>query len=163
MEHTTREKTCFFTGHRDIPRELYPEVQQRLERAIEGLIDQGVQYFGGGGALGFDTIAALTVIKLKRTYPHIRLIMILPCKDHDFSWQGEDKTLLERILAHADKVVYTAEKYYNGCMYKRNRHMADGSGWCICYLERPTGGTAYTMSYALSVGVQMINIADDET
>jgi len=155
-----RDQTCFFTGHRDILREDYPTVQQKLERAIETLIKKGVQYFGGGGALGFDTLAALTVLKLRRKYPSIRLILILPCKDHDFSWQGEDKTLFEKITDQADKVVYTSERYYSGCMYKRNRHMAEGSGWGICYLDRPTGGTAYTVSYAHSVGVQMINIAE---
>jgi uncharacterized phage-like protein YoqJ len=156
-----RDKTCFFTGHRDIPQENYPAIQQRLEKAVEALIAQGVCYFGVGGALGFDTIAALTVIKLKARYPQIRLVMILPCKNHDFSWQGEDKALFEKIADRADKLVYTSERYYNGCMYKRNRHMAEGSGWCICYIERPTGGTAYTVSYARSVGVRMINLADN--
>lgn len=156
-----REKTCFFTGHRDIPRERYPEIQRKLEKAVISLIDKGVLYFGGGGALGFDTIASLTILRLKRRYPEIRLVLILPCKNHDFSWQGEDKELFEKIKSKADKVVYTAERYYNGCMYRRNRHMVDGSGWCICYQERPTGGTAYTVNYALSKGVRIINLADD--
>ena len=157
-----REKTCFFTGHRDIPRDRYPEVQRKLEAAIERLIGEGVRYFGSGGAIGFDTIAALTVIKLKRRHPHIRLLLILPCKNQDFSWQGEDKSLLEKIKDRADKVVYTAERYHSGCMNKRNRIMAENSGWAICFLDRATGGTAYTINYAKSMGVNIINLADDE-
>lgn len=162
QEQEFREKTCFFSGHRDILRKDYPLLQKKIEQKVEHLIAQGVTYFGVGGAMGFDTLAALTVIKLRRRYPHIRLAVILPCQDYPNSWREEDKEVYERVLRRANKVVYTAERYYNGCMYKRNRHMADRSGWCICYLDRPTGGTAYTISYALSVGVKIINLAMDD-
>ena len=156
-----REKTCLFTGHRDIPRASYPDIQRKLEAAMERLIGEGVRYFVGGGAIGFDTLAALTVIKLKRRHPRIRLVLILPCKNQDFSWQGEDKSLFEKIQARADKVVYASERYYSGCMNKRNRLMAENSGWAICYLDRPTGGTAYTINYAKSMGVNIINLAEE--
>lgn len=155
-----REKTCFFTGHRDIPQEKYAEIQRKLEAAVEGLVTKGIIYYAVGGALGFDMLAAMTVLKLKGKYPQLRLVLILPCKNHNFSWQGRDIRIFEGIRDHADKVVYTAERYYNGCMYKRNRHMAEGSGYCICYRERDTGGTAYTVNYALSLGIRIINIAE---
>lgn len=48
------------------------------------------------------------------------------------------------------KVVYTAEHYYRGCMFKRNRHLVDNSSVCICYLTSDHGGTAYTVRYAQS-------------
>jgi len=157
-----RDKTCFFTGHRDIPPALYPVVQQKLERAVEELIGKGVQYFGVGGAFGFDTLAALTVLQVKRRHPNIRLAIILPCQNHEFSWRGEDQAALdEKIRTHADKIVYTAERYYSGCMYKRNRHMADSAAWGIVYLNRTTGGAAYTVSYAKSVGVRILNLAEE--
>ena len=154
-----REKTCFFSGHRDILLNDYQIIAEKLERKVEEFIKNGIHYFGVGGALGFDLLAANTVLKLRLRYPQVRLALILPCKNHDFSWQNADKAEFERILSRADKVVYTAERYYNGCMYKRNRHMADASGWCICYLDRVTGGTAYAVSYALSVGTKVINLA----
>jgi uncharacterized phage-like protein YoqJ len=160
QETTLKDKTCFFSGHRDILLEKYPEVQAKLEQTVEGLIDQGVQYFGAGGALGFDTLAALTILKLKRQHPEIRLALILPYKDYGSNWPDKVRKFAEQITNWADKVVYTSERYYNGCMYKRNRHMAEQSGWCVCYLERATGGTAYTVSYAKSVGVQIINLAE---
>ena len=160
QETTHRDKTCFFTGHRDLVLEKYPEVQKRLEDTIEQLIAQGIQYFGAGGALGFDTLAALTVLKLKRNHPEIRLALILPYKDYSSNWPDKDRELFAQIAGRADKVIYTSERYYNGCMYKRNRHMAEQSGWCICYLERATGGTAYTVSYAKSIEVRIINLAE---
>lgn len=155
-----KDKTCFFTGHRDIPLEKMPHIQKELEETVISLIERGIIYYGVGGALGFDTIAALTVIKLKAQYPQLRLVMILPCRNHHFSWQGKDIRVFEGIQAQADKVIYTADRYYNGCMYKRNRHMAEGSGYCVCYMARPTGGTAYTVNYARSMGVEIINIAE---
>ena len=159
-EQDLRDRTCFFTGHRDIPQEKYAEIQGKLETAVESLISRGIIYYAVGGALGFDTLAAMTILKLKEKYQQIRLVLILPCKNHSFSWQGRDIRIFEGIQQRADKVVYTAERYYNGCMYKRNRHMAEGSGYCICYQERATGGTAYTINYALSMGVRVFNLAE---
>ena len=150
-------ETCFFTGHRTMPAD--PEIQKRLEQEIITLINQGVRYFGSGGALGFDTAAALTVLKLKEDFPHIRLILVLPCKNQADSWNEKDKKIYHLILNQADKVVYTSEHYYAGCMHKRNRHLADHSGVCICYLTESKGGTAYTVAYARGKGLKVINIA----
>ena len=36
-----------------------------------GAIEQGYRYFGAGGALGFDTLAAQTVLELRSEYPDI--------------------------------------------------------------------------------------------
>ena len=58
---TLREKTCCFTGHRDIPARVLPLLSAELEQAVLGLASEGVRYFGTGGALGFDTLAAETV------------------------------------------------------------------------------------------------------
>ena len=39
-------------------------IARKLEQTVIGLIQSGVQYFGAGGALGFDTLAALKVLDL---------------------------------------------------------------------------------------------------
>ena len=67
-----KNKTACFTGHRDIPPLKRPGIKHRLEREIERSIQAGYEYFGAGGALGFDTLAAQTVLKLKERYPDIR-------------------------------------------------------------------------------------------
>ena len=33
-------------------------------------------------------------------------------------------------------------------MFERNRHLADYSSVCICYLNKPSGGKVYTVEYA---------------
>lgn len=153
-----REKTCCFTGHRtiDMPVEA---VQKKLEAIIIKLISNGVIYYGAGGALGFDTIAALTILKIRKLYPHIRLILVLPCKDQTKGWSTYDIESYNYILGQADKVVYTSDKYYPGCMHKRNRHLVNNSRYCICYKTKDTGGTAYTVKYAVQSGLHIYNIA----
>ena len=64
-----------------------------------------------------------------------------------------------RIMKAADKVVYTSQDYYNGCMHKRNRHLVDNSSRCICFLTEKTGGTFYTVNYASEHGLMIINTA----
>ena len=152
-------QTCCFTGHRKIPLDQLESVTQRLRDAVIASIKDGYLYFGAGGALGFDTLAAQTVLNLKKDYPQIKLILVLPCRTQSRGWKQEDIEEYNRIMKAADKVVYTSQDYYNGCMHKRNRHLVDNSSLCICYLNSNTGGTAYTVDYAISVGCRVSNIA----
>ena len=75
-----RNQTCCFTGHRNIPVELRSPISEILKTTIISCIEQGYLYFGAGGALGFDTLVAQTVLDLKCLYPSIKLILVLPCR-----------------------------------------------------------------------------------
>ena len=110
--------------------------------------------------MGFDTIAAFAVLKLKERYPDIRLILVLPCLSQTRGWSQEDIEIYEDIKQKADKVVYTSQEYTRGCMHKRNRHLVDNSTVCISYLTENKGGTFYTVNYAKSKGIEVINIAE---
>ena len=154
-----KDKTACFTGHRDIPADHYAEINQQLIEVIIRLINRGYRFFGAGGALGFDTMAAQDVISLKKQYPHIRLILVLPCVSQANSWNAHEQAVYEMMKVQADKVVFTSTEYTKGCMHKGNRHLVDSSSVCICYLTMPTGGTAYTVDYARRKGLEIINIA----
>lgn len=155
-----KEKTCCFTGHRIIPQEYLPAITKKLRDALIFHIEHGYRYFGVGGALGFDTLAAQIVLNLKQRYPDIKLILVLPCRDQADRWNSQDIEEYERIKARADKVVYTSERYFNGCMQKRNRHLVDCSSLCICYLIKQSGGTKYTVDYAAKKGCIIQNLAE---
>ena len=154
-----RKETCCFTGHQQIPQGEREEIANRLERVIAALYQKGVQYYGAGGALGFDALAARTVIRLRENSPGMKLILVLPCLTQTRGWRPEDIAEYERIKAQADKVVYTAQQYTPGCMHRRNRHLVDNSGVCVCYLTRDSGGTAYTVRYAEKRGLAIVNVA----
>ena len=154
-----RMQTCCFTGHRELPPEEQAEIASRLECVISAQYQKGIRYYGAGGALGFDALAARTVIRLRENCPGMKLILVLPCLTQTRGWRSEDIAEYERIKAQADKVVYTAQQYTRGCMHRRNRHLVDHSGVCVCYLTKESGGTAYTVNYAKRHGVEIINIA----
>lgn len=126
-----REKTVCFTGHRKIPPEKKDEITRRLKVMIIQLINRGYLYFGAVGALDFDMMAEQAVLSLKKEYPQIKLILVLPCKLQANSWSNEDKEVYQEIISKADKVVYTSQEYYRGCMQKRNRYLVDNSSVCV--------------------------------
>jgi len=154
-----KNQTCCFTGHRDIPIRDRTRLKNKLITEIEKLIEKGVIFYGNGGALGFDTLAALAVLELKEKYPQIKLIMVLPCKEQDKKWREADKKMYASILNKADKIVYTSEHYHNGCMHKRNEHLVNNSDFCISYVTKNTGGSAYTVEYAMRCGTEIIDYA----
>ena len=154
-----KQYTCCFTGHRKIAPEQQSAVVRRLKETVEQLILDGYCYFGTGGALGFDTLAAQCVLSHKNHYPHIRLILVLPCRTQTKGWNVQDIEIFEEIKAHADKVVCLSDRYTPDCMFQRNRYLVDHSSLCVAYMTRPRGGTAYTVAYALQKGVPVIRLS----
>lgn len=154
-----RSKVACFSGHRKLPEDCY-ELQADLERAIIELIERGVIFFGNGGAVGFDALAATTVLKLKEDYPHIRLVMVLPCppEQQSLKWNDDQKKRYYEILEQADKVRILSPQYTDGCMLDRNRHMVDNSAYLICYLRQHSGGTFYTVNYAERKGLEILRL-----
>lgn len=155
-----RNRTVCFTGHRKIPPEQVDTLAQRLKATLIQLIKDGYLYFGAGGALGYDTLAAQTVLELKKQYPDVKLILVLPCLSQTRGWSARDIEIYEDIKNRADKVVYTSQEYTKGCMHKRNRHLVDNSSVCVCYLTESTGGTAYTVDYAHKNNLTVINLGE---
>lgn len=154
-------KTVCFTGHRKIPPSEIELVSQKLEETIIKLIEMGYEFFGTGGALGFDTLAAQTILKLKSKYPQVRLILVLPCETQADLWNKDDKEIYYEIKSKADKSVCISNSFTNECLFKRNRHLVDNSNLCVCYYKHNKGGTAYTVNYAISKQKLVINIADE--
>ncbi|MBQ6893045.1 MAG: DUF1273 family protein [Clostridia bacterium] len=157
----TKYNTCCFTGHRDISNVSYQNLMDRLDPIMNRLIQNGYRYFACGGALGFDTFAALYILSMKKRGFDIELVLMLPCTDQTARWNPADAKLYEGLLEKADEVIYVSERpYFSGCMQKRNRALVDSSTACICYLaEYGNSGTRQTVEYAITKGSAVINIA----
>lgn len=153
-------ETVCFTGHRDIPRHHALTMSSILKSTIEELISRGAQSFRAGGAMGFDTVAALCVLELKEKYPHITLDLILPCKNQTDGWNGANLRAYNYVLSRASSVEYVADSYYSGCMHERNRQLVSGSDVCVAYCRKGSGGTAYTLSYAQANNLEVLNICE---
>lgn len=144
------DRTCAFRGHRIVANRN--EISKKLKETVSNLYDKGYRFFGAGGALGFDTLAALAVLKLKQKYDDMKLILVLPCINQIEKWKQPDIDLYEEIKKAADKVVYTSQNYTSDCMLKRNRHLVDNSSIIVSYLTQNKGGTYYTVNYATKLG-----------
>lgn len=152
-------KNCIFTGHRVL--DCDPEGLKRvLLRQIAALAADGYTDFISGGAMGFDLLAAEAVLELRPAIPNLRLLMVLPCKGQDRAYTAADKLRYRAALDQADLVRYTAETYYKGCMLTRDRVLAEAADYCLCYLTRSTGGTAYTVRQCAVREVPILNLAE---
>ena len=70
-----------FTGHRTIKADI-AHFSIQLTSVIEHLITKrGITDFYAEGAYGFDTLASLSVLKLRDNYPQVKLHLILPCSN----------------------------------------------------------------------------------
>lgn len=155
-----KEISCCFTGHRKLTTEEENKLAERLFHQVTSLIGQGILHFYTGGALGFDTMAARTILALKRQNKKIQLHLILPCKEQDKYWNSSDHFTYQKILWESDSVEYVSDQYFRGCMHERNRQLVNHASFCICYLTNSTGGTAFTVNYARKKGLTIINLAD---
>ncbi|MBQ3195027.1 MAG: DUF1273 family protein [Clostridia bacterium] len=147
---------CCFTGHRAIAEDAVEDLKLRLTAELENLINRGVLVFIAGGALGFDTIAAQSVLALKGKYPFIKLVLALPCENQAERWSAQNKKVYDDILRQGDLVHYVNRNYKQDCMFDRNDYMVEYAAYCICYLRKHGGGTAYTVGYAKRMGRQLI-------
>ena len=136
-------KVCAFTGHREMPLEDVKD----LKKLIVFLIEQGVDKFLCGMAIGFDLYAANCVLQLKKRYPHIKITACAPYYGQEKNFPEKDKILYARTLKKCDEIIYVSEQYTKGCMHKRNQFMADNADCLIAYIRKDTGGTAYTVKY----------------
>lgn len=137
-------KVCVFTGHRDLQSDFS---KKKLKEAVKEVIDMGADTFLCGMAMGFDLIAAETVLSLKRKFPHIKLIACIPCVGQEKYFSNTDKRRYVAAVKKADERVVLSDSYYRGCMQARDRYMADRGDILITYCKKQEGGTAYTVHY----------------
>ena len=156
-------RTCFFTGHRRINKDKTDIIKSMLYKHIEDMIIRyDVKNFIAGGALGFDTLAAEAVIRMREKYPHIKLHLYLPCHGQEKYWTDLQKYRYRLIMSRADSYIYVTEgKYTNQCMMQRNKKMTDDSSFCIAFCILSSSGTGVTLRNAKSAGVKIYNIADE--
>lgn len=156
-----REKICCFTGHRVIAEKDLSRVAPLLALVLEELYCRGFRVFRNGGALGFDTIAAIEAIRLKKRHPDVKLLFYLPCREQCNKWKAKDIKIYKEILAEGDAVSYVSDFYSEFCMQTRNMKLVNDADVCVCYKHPGVGGgTAFTVKYALRNDVEIINLAD---
>ncbi len=165
-----KQQACAFTGHRpqrfsfgyDEEDEKCIQLKLVLAQQVNLLIESGVSSFYTGMAQGVDQSAAEIVLAMKRSYPHIQLIAVLPCGTQANKWSQEQRERYFNTLAVCDDVITLNARYTPQCMLERNRYMVDHAGYLLAvYDGGEKGGTAYTVRYAREKEREIIAIHPD--
>lgn len=153
-------KSVCFTGHRTV--EMTASLEKSLTDTLEFLISNGITDFYAGGAYGWDIICELTVIKMRKRYPHIKLHLILPCfaEEQIENWSNLWKRRYNYILNNANNVEYVSEHCTKDCMKRRNARLVELADCCVCcYNENDRrSGTGQTLRMARKKGIEIINL-----
>ena len=166
LPDTFRDKaSCCFTGHRAQYLPQSPLAKEalvsRLRQCVTEAVALGVTRFLAGGADGFDTVAAEAVLYCKRFAPQTSLVLALPSRTQADGWSAPMRRRYADILACASEVRYASERDNSAfAMRARNRYLVDHADCCIAYCTRSTGGTVYTLNYALERGLPVYNLAE---
>lgn len=148
--------TACLTGHR--PKSLpwgYNESKQTcvkfkeiLKQILLSVIENGVITFLTGMAEGFDMIGAEIIIDLKKEFPNVKLVAVIPCIGQEFKWKLNQQERYKNILLHCDKKIILSKIYTPNCMNKRNLWMVQHSSVCIACWNGQPSGTANTVKFA---------------
>lgn len=147
-------KNCAFTGHRILQKDFDYNL---LDRVIYNLIQGGTENFFCGMAMGFDLAAAESVLQYKKDF-NIRLIACIPCLGQEEKYSEKNRERYAAILEKCDEKVVFSDKYFDGCMFVRDRYMVDNCDVLVTYQRRKSGGTSYTVNYAKKKGVNIIEL-----
>ena len=156
-------KSVCFTGHRTIAEDK-ETLSARLYALLERLVtEQKVTDFYTGGAVGWDALAALTVLKLRESYPEVKLHLVLPCpfEEQSAKWNEAQKEEHKHIASLADTKEFTSEHLGKNAMKIRNARLVElASDYCICYWnpKHYRSGTGQTVRMAQKKGIEVINL-----
>ena len=153
----SRNKSCFFIGHREADERLLPGLELIIDRLIT---EAKVRYFYVGGYGGFDRIAATAVKRAKQKYPDITLMLVLPYHPAERAIptpDGFDGTY------HPEGLENTPRRY---AIVRTNQIMVDTSNWLVCYVQHGASNSRNLLEYAQRREekrlIQVINIGEIE-
>lgn len=141
-----KEFTAVLIGHND----CLDIDKEQLEIEIINLIQRGVTLFMSGDMGGFDRLCARMVYNLKKQYPDIRSIIVIPYLNFKiFDESLFDESDFPECLEHVP---------YRAKVIRRKQYMADNAAFAVCYVNYSFGGAARTLEYAQSHGCEIIKI-----
>ena len=161
-----RQRCCCFTGHR--PAKLpwgYDEsdarciaLKRRTADAVEAAYQEGCRHFLCGMAQGCDLYFCECVLRLRDEHPEVTLEAAVPCPTQADAWPRDQRERYARLVEACDYETVVSARYTSGCMHRRDRYMVDRSSLVIAAFDGTPGGTRYTVAYAMSRGVPVVDL-----
>lgn len=162
-----RAVSCCFTGHR--PNKLpwgYQEqdprclsLKRRMMDAVEIAYGQGYRRFLCGMAQGCDLYFCECALALREKHPgQVTVEAAIPCPGQASSWPAAARTRYKALVAACDLETVVSDRYTAYCMHRRDRYMVDHSSLMIAAFDGTSGGTWYTMEYAMKQGLSIVDL-----
>ncbi len=164
-----KSSTCCFTGYRPekfsfsvtAHNKKFCSFDDKLLNKVCDLAENGINTFICGMAMGFDILAAETVLTVKKLRPELKISLVcaVPFIEQSKNFLPCWKERYDAVLSECDRAVLLSDTYFRGCFTARNRFMVDNSSVCLTYFDGKSGGTKNTLEYAKEKGLFIINLA----
>ena len=161
-----RQECSCFTGHR--PGKLpwrYNEWDPRclalkdwLDQALEQAYEDGYRHFLCGMAMGCDFYFCECVLALRQKHGDVTLEAAVPCPTQAETWPYAQQARYRRLVQSCDFETVISTEYSPSCMQRRDRYMVDHASLLIAAFDGTAGGTRYTVEYALSRGLSIVDL-----
>lgn len=142
-------KSCFFIGHREASEEVFPALEEAVERHIA---EYGVSEFFVGNYGAFDRMAAKAVIGAKKRHPGITLSLLIPYHPAERPVAlppGFDNTFYPPGMEKVPRRV---------AIPRANRYMIDHVDCLIAYAWHPASNARELTQYAAKKGIHTTNL-----
>lgn len=161
-----RQESCCFTGHRPgkLPwryNEFDPrclKLKRRIADAVEVAYEQGFRHFLCGMAMGCDLYFCEAVLALRERHPDVTVEAAIPCPTQADAWPPAQRERYDRLVAACDFETMVSGQYTSTCMLRRDRYLVDHASLLIAAFDGTSGGTRYTVEYALNQGLAIVDL-----
>ena len=161
-----RQESCCFTGHRPgkLPwryNEFDPRclrLKRRIADAVELAYAQGFRHFLCGMAMGCDLYFCEAVLALRERHPDVTVEAAIPCPTQADAWPPAQRERYDRLVAACDFETMVSGQYTSTCMLRRDRYLVDHASLLIAAFDGTSGGTRYTVEYALNQGLAIVDL-----
>ena len=161
-----RQESCCFTGHRPgkLPwryNEFDPrclKLERRTADAVELAYEQGFRHFLCGMAMGCDLYFCEAVLALRERHPDVTVEAAIPCPTQADAWPPAQRERYDRLVAACDFETMVSGQYTSTCMLRRDRYLVDHASLLIAAFDGTSGGTRYTVEYALNQGLAIVDL-----
>lgn len=139
------EKICTFFGHAQLWG-AEQQIEVMLTQVCRKLVEaEEVRTFLLGNQGAFDRLTALALQKIKRTFPKIQRILVIPYLTEAINHNQEELSYLYDDILRPEELMGV---HYKCAIGKRNRWMAERADIVVAYVVRNNGGAAAALRFA---------------
>lgn len=128
-----RPYTCYFTGHRNLPIGQEEEIREWLYYLSGAAAGGGGALFRCGQCARFRHAGGGKLSLLRKSQSEMSIILVQPFQGYQNRWTPAQQARAAAVEARVDKMVVCCQTPSREAFLARDRHMVDGSFFCIAW------------------------------